>query len=115
VLLVIARYQKSFIEESLLLGADGGIFHQLCASTAALVYAIALEDERPEYRLVAEALDREAELLLRGRRPDAALERRWAELGRLVMDPASALHRDLVADIEVSRIPLDPRSVADYV
>ena len=31
------------------------------------------------------------------------------------MDPASALHRDLVADIEVSRIPLDPRSVADYV
>jgi len=115
VLLVIARYQKSFIEESLLLGADGGIFHQLCASTAALVYAIALEDERPEYRLVAEALDREAELLLCGRRPDATLERRWAELGRLVMDPASALHRDLVADIEVSRIPLDPRSVADYV
>jgi len=115
VLMVIARYQKSFIEESLLLGADGGIFHQLCASTAALVYAIALEDERPEYRLVAEALDREAELLLRGRRPDATLERRWAEIGRLVMDPASALHRDLVADIEVSRIPLDPRAVADYV
>ena len=115
ILLTIARYQKSFIEESFLLGDEGGIFDQLCASTASLAYAIALVDERPEYTLVAEALDLEAELLLRGRAPTPKLQRLWAEIGRLVMDPASALHRDLVADIEVSRIPLDPRSIAEYI
>jgi acyl-CoA dehydrogenase len=115
ILLTIARYQKSFIEESFLLGDEGGIFDQLCASTAALAHAIALEDERPEYALVAEALDLEAELLLRGRAPTPQLQRLWAEIGRLVMDPASALHRDLVADIEVSRIPLDPRTIAEYI
>jgi hypothetical protein len=31
------------------------------------------------------------------------------------MDPRSVLHRDLIADIEVSPIPLDPRSVARYI
>ena len=115
ILLVIARYQKSFIEESFLLGDEGGIFDQLCASTAALAYAIALHDNQPEYKLVAEALDLEADVLLRGRSPTPALQRLWAEIGRLAADPGSALHRDLIADIEVSQIPLDPRSVADYI
>jgi hypothetical protein len=31
------------------------------------------------------------------------------------MDPASALHRDLIADIEVSGIPLDPRLIDHYI
>ena len=115
ILLTIARYQRSFIEESFVLGDEGGIFDQLCASTAALVHAIALENEGPEYALVAEALDLEAELMLRGRMPTPALQRRWAEIGRLVMDPGSTLHRELIADIDVSRIPLDPRSVAEYI
>jgi alkylation response protein AidB-like acyl-CoA dehydrogenase len=115
ILLVIARYQRSFIEESFLLGDEGGVFEQLCASTAALAYAIALADNHPEYKLVAEALDLEAESLLRGRSPTSALQRLWAEIGRLVIDPASTLHRDLIADIEVSQIPLDPRSVGDYI
>jgi alkylation response protein AidB-like acyl-CoA dehydrogenase len=115
ILLIIARYQKSFIEESFLLGDEGGVFDQLCASTAALAYAIALADNHPEYRLVAEALDLEADLLLHGRAATPALQRLWAEIGRLAIDPASTLHRDLIADIEVSQIPLDPRSVADYI
>jgi hypothetical protein len=115
ILLVIARYQRSFIEESFLLGDEGGVFDQLCASTAALAYAIALADNHPEYKLVAEALDLEADLLLRGRAATPALQRLWAEIGRLVIDPASTLHRDLIADIDVSQIPLDPRSVGDYI
>jgi len=115
ILLVIARYQKAFIEESFLLGDEGGVFEQLCASTAALAYAIALADNHPEYKLVAEALDLEAESLLRGRAPTPALQRLWAEIGRLAIDPGSTLHRDLIADIEVSQIPLDPRSVGDYI
>jgi hypothetical protein len=115
ILLVIARYQKQFIEESFLLGDEGGIFDQLCGSMAALIYAIALDKPERDYALVAEALDLEAELLLRRRAPSAALQRRWAEIGGLVMDPRSVLHRDLIADIEVSPIPLDPRSVARYI
>jgi hypothetical protein len=115
ILLIIARYQRSFIEESFLLGDEGGVFDQLCASTAALAYAIALADNHPEYKLVAEALDLEADLLLRGRAATPALQRLWAEIGRLVIDPASTLHRDLIADIDVSQIPLDPRSVGDYI
>ena len=115
ILLVIARYQKQFIEESFLLGDEGGIFDQLCGSMAALIYAIALDKPERDYALVAEALDLEAELLLRRRAPSAALQRRWAEIGGLVMDPRSVVHRDLIADIEVSPIPLDPRSVARYI
>jgi alkylation response protein AidB-like acyl-CoA dehydrogenase len=115
ILLVIARYQKQFIEESFLLGDEGGIFDQLCASVAALVYALANDRREPEYRLVAEALDLEAELAMRRRAPSADLQRRWAEIGRLVMTGDSALYRDLVADIEVSGIPLDPRSIDLYI
>ena len=115
ILFVIARYQKAFIDESFLLGDEGGIFDQLCLSTAALVHAIALDKESPEYALVAEALDLEAECALRGRVPSPRLQRVWAEIGRLVMDASSTLHRDLIADIDVSPIPLDPRAVAEYI
>jgi alkylation response protein AidB-like acyl-CoA dehydrogenase len=115
ILLIIARYQKSFIEESFLLGDEGGLFDQLCASTAALVYTIANDRTEREYGLVAEALDLEAELLMRRRAPSADLQRRWAEIGRLVMTGDTALYRDLIADIEVSQIPLDPRSIDLYI
>lgn len=115
ILLMIARYQKSFIEESFLLGDEGGLFDQLCASVAALVYTIANDRTEREYALVAEALDLEAQLLMRGRAPSADLQRRWAEIGRLVMTGGTALYKDLIADIEVSRIPLDPRSIDLYI
>lgn len=115
ILVIIARYQKAFIDESLLLGADGGIFEQLCASTAALAHAIAMDDARPGHELVARALDLEADLLLRGRRPTPELGRLWAEIGRQAIDPGSPLHRDLFSDIAVTPVPLDPRSVDDYV
>ena len=115
ILLVIARYQKAFIEESLILGADGGIFAQLCASTAALAHAIAMDEARPGHALVAEALDLEAELALRGRAATPELGRLWAEIGRQAIDPASPLHRDLFSDIEVTPVPLDPRHVDAYV
>ena len=115
ILLIIARYQKSFIEESFLLGDEGGIFDQLCASVAALVYAVTNDRTEREYALVAEALDLEAELLMRRRVPSADLQQRWAEIGRLVMTGDTALYKDLIADIEVSQIPLDPRSIDLYI
>jgi hypothetical protein len=115
ILWIIARYQKSFIEQSFLLGDEGGIFDQLCHSVAALVYAIGLDASQPEYALVAEALDLEAELSLRGRPPTPELQERWAEIGRRIMDPESVLYQDLIADIEVSGIPLDPRSIERFI
>jgi alkylation response protein AidB-like acyl-CoA dehydrogenase len=115
ILLIIARYQKAFIEESFLLGDEGGIFDQLCASTAALVHAVALRNESPDETLVADALDLEADLLMRCRRSSPRLQRLWAEIGRRVMDPTSSLHRELIADIPVSPIPLDPRSVDQFI
>jgi alkylation response protein AidB-like acyl-CoA dehydrogenase len=115
ILLIIARYQKSFIDESFLLGDEGGIFDQLCASVASLVYAISLDKPQSDYRLIAAVLDEEAELLLRGRLPTPGLQRRWADIGRLVMNPESAVYRDLIADIEVSQIPLDPRSIDAFI
>jgi alkylation response protein AidB-like acyl-CoA dehydrogenase len=115
ILWIIARYQKTFIEQSFLLGDEGGIFDQLCHSVAALVAAIGLDTTQPDYALVVEALDAEAELSLRGRPPSPELQERWAEIGRRIMDPGSALHRDLIADIEVSGIPLDPRSIDRFI
>ncbi len=115
ILFVIARYQKAFIDESFLLGDEGGIFDQLCASTAALVHAVALRSETPDESLVADALDLEAELLMRGRQASPQLQRLWAEIGRRVMDPSTSLYRDLIADIQVSQIPLDPRSIDSFI
>ncbi|MFM7520852.1 MAG: acyl-CoA dehydrogenase family protein [Planctomycetota bacterium] len=115
VLWVIARHQRAFIEKSFLLGDEGGIFDQLCASTAALVYAVALDRGEREYELVGMALDLEAELACAGKAPSARLQETWAEIGRDLIDPRGVLHRDLVADIPVSAIPLDPRHVDRYI
>ncbi len=115
ILWVIVWYQKEFLEQSPLLGDDGGIFDQLCHSTAALCYTIALDKSEPEYEEVARALDLEAQLHLSGKTATPELTRRWAKIGRSLMDPTSALHKDLIADIEVSGIPLDPRLVDRYI
>jgi alkylation response protein AidB-like acyl-CoA dehydrogenase len=115
ILMIIARYQKSFMDQSFLLGDEGGIFDQLSVSTASLCYAIALDKSEPEYATVAEALDLEATLLSQGRAASPDLYRLWAEIGRMLMDPNNILYRDLIGDIEVSGIPLDPRHVDRYI
>jgi hypothetical protein len=43
------------------------------------------------------------------------LQQHWAEIGRLMMNRSSDLHRDLIADIEVSDIPLDPRFIDRFI
>ena len=113
--MIIAKYQKSFMDQSFLLGDEGGVFDQLSASTASLCYAIALDKPQPEYALVAEALDLEASLMYQGRPASVDLYRMWADIGQKVMDSTNVLHRDLIADIQVSRIPLDPRHVDRYI
>ncbi|MBX3420658.1 MAG: acyl-CoA/acyl-ACP dehydrogenase [Pirellulaceae bacterium] len=115
ILLIIARYQKNFMDQSFLLGDEGGVFDQLSVSTAAMCYAIALDKTQPEYAQVAEALDMEATLMSKSRAPSPDLYRLWAEIGQKVMDPSSVLYRDLIADVQVSRIPLDPRHVSRYI
>jgi alkylation response protein AidB-like acyl-CoA dehydrogenase len=115
ILMIIARYQKSFMDQSFLLGDEGGVFDQLSASTASLCYAVALDKSQPEYALVAEALDMEASLMYAGRPASPNLYRLWAEIGQKVMDPSNVLYQDLIADIQVSRIPLDPRHVDRYI
>jgi hypothetical protein len=57
----------------------------------------------------------EADLHLRGRAISPALYHKWAEVGKAVMDPNSVLYKDLIADIEVSGIPLDPRVIDRYI
>lgn len=115
ILWIIARYQKSFVEQSFLLGDEGGIFDRLCYSVASLVYAIALDKPQPEYAMIAEALDLEAELHLRGRPASPRLQQLWADIGRAVIDPQSVLYQELISDIEVSGIPLDPRTIDRHI
>ncbi len=115
VLLIIARYQKSFMDQTFLLGDEGGVFDQLCSSMASLCFALSLDNPSPEYMKIASALDLEAEIKMSGRESTPELQRAWAEIGALIMDPASQLHRDLIADIEVTEIPLDPRFVERYI
>ena len=115
ILWIIARYQKKFIEQSYLLGDDGGIFDQLCYSCASLVYAIALDKSDRDYALVAQALDLEADLQLKRKAPTPELYHLWAEIGRNVMDPNSKLYQDLISEIEVSGIPLDPRTIDRHI
>jgi alkylation response protein AidB-like acyl-CoA dehydrogenase len=115
ILLVIARYQKTFMDQSFLLGDEGGIFDQLCASMASLCFALSLDKPHAEYLAVAEALDLEARLKMRGQASSPELQRAWAQIGRYIMDRDSQLHRDLIADIEVDDIPLDPRFVERFV
>jgi alkylation response protein AidB-like acyl-CoA dehydrogenase len=115
VLLIIARYQKSFMNQSFLLGDEGGIFDQLCFSLASLVYAITLEKPHPEYLRVANALNLEAEMRMRGRTDSSKLQQAWARVGIDLMNSQSALFSDLISDIEVSDIPLDPRFIDKFI
>jgi alkylation response protein AidB-like acyl-CoA dehydrogenase len=115
ILLVIAKYQKSFMDQSFLLGDEGGIFDQLCHNLAALCFALSLEQPSPEYLKVAEALDLEARLKMAGKETSPKLQQAWAEIGALMMDRNSRLHQDLIGDIEVQDIPLDPRYIDRYI
>ncbi len=115
VLFIIARYQKSFMDKSFLLGDEGGIFDQLCYSLASLVYAITLKDSNPEYLRVANVLDLEADLRMKGQAESPKLQQAWSKIGIDLMNPASALFADLISDIEVSGIPLDPRFIDRFI
>jgi alkylation response protein AidB-like acyl-CoA dehydrogenase len=115
ILLTIARYQKNFMDQTFLLGDEGGVFDRLCQSLAALVFVLSLDKPHQEYLLIADALDCEADLAMRGRTTSAALQQKWAAIGQLMMQADSTLHQDLVADIEISDIPLDPRFVDRYI
>lgn len=115
ILMIIAWYQKSFMDQSFLLGDEGGIFDQLCHSLASICFAISLDSPQPEYLKVAAALDLEASLRMKGRESSPELQSAWAEIGQLMMDKNSQLHKDLIADIEVADIPLDPRYIDQYI
>ncbi len=115
ILMIIARYQKSFMDQSYLLGDEGGIFDQLCHSMASLCFVLSLDKPHPEYLKVAAALDLESRLKMKGRDSSPELQHAWADVGRLMMDRNSQLHRDLIADIEVTDIPLDPRFVERFI
>jgi alkylation response protein AidB-like acyl-CoA dehydrogenase len=115
ILWTIARYQRTFMDQSFLLGDEGGIFDQLCSSVASLVFALSLDQPHNEYLDVAAALDLEANLALRSRKASPQLHRLWAQVGSQLMRMDSRLYQDLIMDIEVSSIPLDPRFVERYV
>jgi alkylation response protein AidB-like acyl-CoA dehydrogenase len=115
ILLTIARYQQNFMDQSFVLGDEGGIFDQLCHSLASLVYALSLDDYHNETMLVAETLDLEADEKLRRAAPSVELQTKWADVGTLLMDADSKLHQEWIADIEVSDIPLDPRFIDKYI
>ncbi len=115
ILLIIARYQKSFIDQSFLLGDEGGIFDQLCFSLASLVYAISMDKPHPEYLRIANALDLEADSRMKGRTETSKLQHAWAQVGIDLMNSKSALFSDLISDIEVSDIPLDPRFIDKFI
>ena len=115
ILFIIARYQKAFMDQSFLLGDEGGIFDQLCHSMASLCFALSLDKPQAEYLKVAAALDLEAQLRMKGQTTSPELQAAWAEIGTLMMDRNSQLHQDLIADIEVSDIPLDPRFIDRFI
>ena len=115
ILMIIAKYQKSFMDQSFLLGDEGGIFDQLCHNLASLCFALSMDEPQNEYLQVAAALDEEASLRLSGRQSSASLQSAWAEIGKLMMTKESQLYRDLIADIEISDIPLDPRFIDRFI
>lgn len=115
ILFIIARYQKSFMDQSFLLGDEGGVFDQLCFSVASLVYAISLEKSNAEYLRVSYALNMEADLRMKGNTESPQLQRAWARVGIDLMNSESALFSDLISDIEVSDIPLDPRFIDKFI
>ena len=115
VLMIIAKYQKKFMDQSFLLGDEGGIFDQLCASLASLCFSLSLDKPNAEYLKVAAALDLEAKLRMKGISSSPELQAAWAEIGQLMMDKNSKLHKDLIGDIEVADIPLDPRFIDRFI
>lgn len=115
ILMIVAKYQTSFMDQSFLLGDEGGVFDQLCHSLASMCFALSMEKEDNEYLKVAAALDLESKLKMRGRDCSPELQSAWAEIGRLMMDKNSQLHGDLIGDIEVADIPLDPRFVDRFI
>lgn len=115
ILMIIAKYQKSFMDQSFLLGDEGGVFDQLCHSLASLCFALSLDEPKPEYLKVAAALDQEAALRMIGKESSPELQQAWAEIGQLMMDKNSQLHQDLIGDIKVADIPLDPRFIDRFI
>ncbi len=115
ILMIIAKYQKSFMDQAFLLGDEGGVFDQLCHNLASLCYALSLESATPEYLDVAEALDLEARLKMQGKESSPELQHAWAKIGAKLMDRNSQFHKDLIGDIEVLDIPLDPRFIDRYI
>ena len=103
------------MDQSFLLGDEGGIFDQLCGSLGSLCFALSLDKPQPEYLKVAAALDLESELRMKGISSSPKLQAAWAEVGRLMMDKNSQLHRDLIGDIEIADIPLDPRFIDRFI
>ncbi len=115
ILMIIARYQKTFMDQSFLLGDEGGVFDQLCHSLASLVFALSLDKPDRDYLDVAAALDLEATLRMSGRSESPRLQAAWAAIGDKIMDPKSRLHQDLIADMEIDDIPLDPRFIDRFI
>lgn len=115
VLMIIAKYQKKFMDQSFLLGDEGGVFDQLCSSLASMCFALSLDKPQAEYLKVAEALDLESQLKIKGQSSSPALQAAWAEVGKLMMDKNSQLYKDLLGDIEVADIPLDPRFIDRFI
>ena len=115
ILMIIAKYQKSFMDQSFLLGDEGGIFDQLCHNLASICFALSLDKSEKEYMMVARALDLESKLKMSGKSCSPELQTAWAEIGQLMMEKNSQLHKDLIADIEVADIPLDPRFIDRFI
>lgn len=115
ILMIIAKHQKSFMDQSFLLGDEGGVFDQLCHSLASMCFVLSMDEPKPEYLKVAAALDLEATLRMKGKESSPELQQAWAEIGRLMMDKDSQLHKDLIADIKVADIPLDPRFIERFI
>lgn len=115
ILWIIARYQKQFMDQAFLLGDEGGIFDQLCHSLASLVFALSLDKPGSEYIKIGEALDLEAKIRMQGKAATPELQAQWAEIGAMLMDPSTQLHTDLISDIEIHDIPLDPRFIDRYI
>ena len=115
ILWIIARHQKKFLDQSFLMGDEGGVFEQLCHSMASLVFALSLDKPGSEYIQIGHALDLEAKIRLQGKTVTPKLQKRWAEIGQLLMNPKTTLHRDLISDIEIHDIPLDPRFIDRFI
>jgi alkylation response protein AidB-like acyl-CoA dehydrogenase len=115
ILWIIARHQRQFMDQSFLLGDEGGIFDQLCHSLASMTFALSLDRADREYLKVANTLDLEADVRMSGKTATPQLQQAWAEIGDLIMDPKSKLFNDLIADMEISDIPLDPRFIDRFI